>query len=243
MAEATRAYPVAYLTEREMVDDAIGHTPFVVTWCPVCYSAVVFDRRIDGRTYVFGNNSRLYMRNLTMWDHESGSIWSQLDGTAILGPLMDTRLRMLPATLETWRAWRSEHPGTTALAVPAGFHTVTTPPFVVGMVVGGASVAFRYGFVKRRGVVDGSVGGRPIVVYAGPGQRIRVFSRRVAGRVVQFTLRHGSLVDRLTTTSWDPATGIGRDGPLAGHALDPLPYATAVDWAWEAFHPGMPIVG
>src|SRR5712692_4341277 len=74
IGDAARAYPVAYLTEREMVDDRIGHTPFVVTWCPVCYSAVVFDRRIGRRTYVFGNNSRLYMRNLTMWDHQTGSI-------------------------------------------------------------------------------------------------------------------------------------------------------------------------
>jgi hypothetical protein len=244
IGDAARAYPVAYLTEREMVDDRIGHTPFVVTWCPVCYSAVVFDRRIGRRTYLFGNNSRLYMRNLTMWDHQTGTIWSQLDGRGILGRLKGTRLRMMPDTVETWRSWRSSHPDTKVLQVPSGFHTViTNSNFVIGVSLGKEAAAFRYPFVKEQGIVDATIGNHPIAVFAAPGQVIRVFSRVVGSRIVDLSLRHGLLLDRLTGTSWQPASGLGHSGPLAPQALNPVPFATAFDWAWETFYPRTQIVG
>ena len=41
-----RAYPLAILYNREMVNDVVGGVPVLVTWCPLCYTAMVHDRRV-----------------------------------------------------------------------------------------------------------------------------------------------------------------------------------------------------
>ncbi|PSQ94952.1 MAG: hypothetical protein BRD51_06135 [Bacteroidetes bacterium SW_11_64_17] len=43
-----RAYPLKILTHHEIVNDRIGGTPVAVTFCPLCYSALVFERMLDG---------------------------------------------------------------------------------------------------------------------------------------------------------------------------------------------------
>ena len=53
--------------------------------------------------------------NLLFVDRETRSIWSQLDGKAISGPLKNTPLKMIPALQTTWRHWRELHPKTRVL--------------------------------------------------------------------------------------------------------------------------------
>ena len=40
-----RAYPLRVMIWHEIVNDTVGGTPIAVTWCPLCNSSVVFDRR------------------------------------------------------------------------------------------------------------------------------------------------------------------------------------------------------
>ena len=44
-----KAYPLSVLIWHEIVNDEIGGVPVSVTYCPLCNSAIVFDRRVDGR--------------------------------------------------------------------------------------------------------------------------------------------------------------------------------------------------
>ncbi len=76
-----RAYPVSLLNSREMVVDRVGGVPILVTWCPVCATAMV-----DGEEIIFGTQGALYRNAMTWWDHDTGSIWSQPLGEAIAGP-------------------------------------------------------------------------------------------------------------------------------------------------------------
>ena len=44
--DEARAYPVRYLHYHEIVNDEVAGDPLAVTWCPLCGSAVVYDRRV-----------------------------------------------------------------------------------------------------------------------------------------------------------------------------------------------------
>ncbi|MFQ5425790.1 MAG: DUF3179 domain-containing protein [Gaiellales bacterium] len=110
------AYPVKVLDRRELVNDEIDGVPLLVTYCPLCASAVVYDRRLgDGRTLLFGNTSALFESDLIMFDHQTGSYWFQVRGEAIVGQLTGARLRPLPSATMTWAAWQGLHPGTRLL--------------------------------------------------------------------------------------------------------------------------------
>jgi hypothetical protein len=87
---------------------------------PLCATAMVHRREIDGKAVVFGNQGALWGRAMTWWDHDTGSIWSQVLREAIAGALKGERLEPIPSTLTEWRTWVGEHPGTLALDAPGG---------------------------------------------------------------------------------------------------------------------------
>lgn len=80
------AYPIDVLNWREIVVDEVGGMPILSTWCPICATAMVHRRELDGAEIVFGNQGALYKDAMTWWDHDTGSVWSQPTGEAILGP-------------------------------------------------------------------------------------------------------------------------------------------------------------
>ncbi len=104
------AYPFNVLNFRELVNDTIDGVPVLVSYCPLCGSAVVYDRRLAGETLRFGNTSALYESDLVMYDHGTGSYWFQVAGRAIVGELAGAELDVLPSTVATWGEWRALHP-------------------------------------------------------------------------------------------------------------------------------------
>ena len=71
----------------------------MITFCPLCNTAIAFDRRLDGKTYDFGTSGNVRKSDLVMWDRQTESWWQQITGEAIVGALTGTRLTMLPATI------------------------------------------------------------------------------------------------------------------------------------------------
>lgn len=57
--EPPRAYPLRVLSYHEIVNDEVGGRPIAVTLCPICWSAVVYDRTVDGRTLTLGVSGKL----------------------------------------------------------------------------------------------------------------------------------------------------------------------------------------
>jgi hypothetical protein len=109
----TRAYPLRILVRHEIVNDQVGQSAFVVTYCPLCGTAMVFDRSMGGRTRSFGVSGLLYQSDVLMYDRESESLFSQLAMKAIAGPFVGTSLEWLPSEHMTWGKWR--HWGTRAV--------------------------------------------------------------------------------------------------------------------------------
>ena len=86
-----RAYPLAILIWHEIVNDSFNDVPFAVTYCPLCNSAITFDRRLGDRTLDFGVSGVLRHSDMIMFDRQTESWWQQLVGEAIIGELLGER--------------------------------------------------------------------------------------------------------------------------------------------------------
>jgi hypothetical protein len=102
-----------------VVNETFGGS-LLVTYCPLCGSAVVAERLVDGEPTVFGVSGMLWRNDLVPYDRASESLWSQLLATAIRGPKTGTQLRLVPSTLASWGEWRTAHPETRVLLPPPG---------------------------------------------------------------------------------------------------------------------------
>lgn len=163
-----RAYPAGVLYNREMVNDTVGDVPVLVTWCPLCYTALVHERQLDDTFPVFGNQGALYKGAMTWYDHGTGSIWSQPTGEAIAGPLSGASLELIPSQLTTWGAWLAAHPHSLVLDTSA-----PAPPFtgrrpgedhVMGVVVNGHAMAWPYRYVVNVGSIAVDIGGAHVQI-------------------------------------------------------------------------------
>ena len=105
-----RAYPLRILIWHEIVNDTVGGVPVTVTFCPLCNSSIVFDRRLDGRMLDFGTTGKLRNSDLVMYDRQTESWWQQFLGQAIVGELTGKILTMLPSRLESFANFRKRAP-------------------------------------------------------------------------------------------------------------------------------------
>ncbi|MDP1804103.1 MAG: DUF3179 domain-containing (seleno)protein, partial [Acidimicrobiales bacterium] len=62
-----RAYPIQVMTWHEIVNDTVGQVPVTVTYCPLCNSALAYDRRVGDSVLDFGTSGRLYRSALVMY--------------------------------------------------------------------------------------------------------------------------------------------------------------------------------
>lgn len=123
-----RAYPLRILNWHEVVNDTLGGRDIAVTYCPLCDSALVFDRDIGGEVREFGVSGLLYNSNVLMYDRQGGdetkeSLWSQMMLKAVVGPAAreGLKLELVPAQLTTWESWSTRHPETTSLSFDTGY--------------------------------------------------------------------------------------------------------------------------
>lgn len=70
---AARAYPMAILTWHEIVNDTLGGAPVTVTFCPLCNTALAFERTHAGVVHDFGTSGNLLNSNLIMNDRQTES--------------------------------------------------------------------------------------------------------------------------------------------------------------------------
>ncbi len=66
----------------------------------------------------FGVSGKLWRSALVMYDRQTLSLWSQIDGKSMAGPSAGATLTELPSQLTTWSDWRRLHPETLVLVKP-----------------------------------------------------------------------------------------------------------------------------
>jgi hypothetical protein len=116
-----RAYPIQILIWHEIVNETVGGTPVTVTFCPLCNTTIVFDRRLDGKVLDFGTTGNLRNSDLIMYDRQTESWWQQFGGEAIVGKLTGKELRQLPASIVAWEEFAREHPSGRVLSRDTGY--------------------------------------------------------------------------------------------------------------------------
>ena len=205
-----RAYPVQILIWHEIVNDVVGEVPVAITYCPLCNSAVTYERRIDGESTTFGTSGFLYNSALVMYDRATESLWTHFDGTAVAGLLTGERLEPISSPLLAWAEFRRAHPDGRVLDVErtghnrdygfnpyVGYDSVDSFPFLFDGEVDDRAPA------KQRVVgasIDGTASAWTLEEVSGPGP----------------TATHGLLADTSIVILWKP----GQSSALDASGID-----------------------
>ncbi|MGI9658977.1 MAG: DUF3179 domain-containing (seleno)protein [Gaiellaceae bacterium] len=116
-----RAYPLRVLVWHEIANDELGGTPVSVTFCPLCYTAIAFDRNFKGQVLDFGTTGNLRFSDLVMWDRQTETWWQQFSGEGVIGQHAGELLTQVPATISAWEDFAANHPDGTVLSQDTGF--------------------------------------------------------------------------------------------------------------------------
>ena len=195
VGEDAKAYPIQILIWHEIANDTVGGEPLVVTFCPLCNTAIAFKRTVNGQVLDFGTTGRLRYSNLIMYDRQTETWWQQATGEAIAGELTGTQLEFYPATIISWQDFKASYPQGQGKVLSRetgyprdyghnpyiGYDDVNNPPFlyegpptpnqlppvarVLTIDLNGEAVAYPYETLEKIGAVNDTVGGEAVVVF------------------------------------------------------------------------------
>lgn len=203
-----KAYPIQILIWHEIANDTISDVPVSVTFCPLCYSAIVFDRRLNDKVYEFGVSGLLRHSDMIMYDRQTESLWQQFSGEAVVGDLTGEQLRILPSRLISFRQFRSSYPNASVLSKNtgyrrnygenpyAGYDDVNNTPFlmneenlsgklppmekVIGVRTEHENKAYPYSITKENRVIHDEINGELIVIFHMEGMASALDSREIS---------------------------------------------------------------
>lgn len=109
-----KAYPLPTLSpvRFHVVNDDFNGAPLAVSFCPLCFSGVVFERpTVNGQVLSFAT-AGLFSRDLVMYDNVTGSLWQQFTGEPLAGPIVGETglLHRVPADIVPYSDWVAAHP-------------------------------------------------------------------------------------------------------------------------------------
>jgi len=227
IGETARAYPLRILVWHEIVNDTLDEQPVIVTYCPLCGTAMVFSRQISSRDLTFGVSGLLHNSDVLMYDHQTESLWSQLKMEAISGEFIGEKLQWISSAQMTWAAWRSRHPDTAVLSTETGLQRDYSKEAYAGYEARDSTMfpvpEFRNELKRKEWVVgvviDGVAKAYPVVSLQ------HMASETIADRVgtMNIELHHDAEANYVRIT--DASSGAE------------VPSVRAYWFAWQAFYP------
>ena len=192
-----RFYPYQILVWHEIVNEEFNGALLAITYCPLCFTGIVFDRSVGNTTHEFGVSGKLFDNNLLMYDRETESYWSQARGQAVVGDLTGTELEQYPSRIMSWGDWKEQYPDGLVLNRQTGaIRDYTYFPYgnyqnnqaiyfplshidgrlaskeiVFGLEIDGESVAYVESEIRAVEQIEDWLGGRPVVVLYDESQR------------------------------------------------------------------------
>lgn len=121
VGDDVRAYPVQILLYHDVVNDWVGGTPVLISFCILCGSSIAFDRRLDDVVLEFGFAGYLYNSNLVIYDKQTESWWGQIIGEGLVGHYAGTKLDMLAMPVMSFSEFKKSTPGGVVLSRDTGF--------------------------------------------------------------------------------------------------------------------------
>lgn len=213
--EDVRAYPLEIMTWHEIVNDVVGGTPVAVTFCPLCNTAIAFQRTVAGSVLTFGTSGLVRNSDLVMWDRQTESLWQQIGGKALVGDMVGAELTSLPTVIVAWSQFRNHFPEGLVLSRDTGFQrdygrnpyvgydAAGNSPFLFRGVIderlrpfervatvefGEAVVAYPFALLEQERVLEEKRDGKGVVVFWVPGASSALDSLEIdQGRAVGAT--------------------------------------------------------
>lgn len=230
----------------------------------------MYTREVNGKQLELGVSGKLYKDALVMFDRETGTLWTQVDGKALRGPLLGSSLTEVPAMQTTWKAWTKLHPDTLVLRKPgptrgSGYDGYFRDPSkrglfgtrgderlggkdkIVGVHDASDAVAVPQAVLEKKSVVQFLLAGKPVaVMFAREADTPGVYRAVLEGKALSFHARKlGSetrIEDIETGSAWSPLEGKAISGPLAGKRLERVPYMHSFWYAWSAYRPATRVI-
>jgi hypothetical protein len=224
-----RAYPIQILMWHEIVNDVVNGKPLVISFCPLCNTAIAYERIFNGTTLDFGTTGRLRFSNLIMYDRQTESWWQQATGESIAGHYTGSQLTLYPASIVSWDDFKSAYPNGSVLSRETGYNRnygsnpylgyddVNQTPFLYrgtptpGQLVPMArvltleqnreAVAYPYEILSNTGVINDLVGGERVTVFWTKGTASALDKSKIQdGRDVGAAVAYSSNLDGQSLT-------------------------------------------
>ena len=258
-----RAYSTWQLDRYEIVNDVFEGRPVAVTWCPLCGTGVVYDRTVGSRTLTFGVSGMLFRDALVMFDRETDTLWTHVDGQAIEGPLAGRSLVPVAAVHATWKQWKALYPNSLVLKKRGNFRSpyesynrnsrqlgifgrrnlderLPGKERILGIRADDVAMVFPVGKVRNARIVQAQIGSLPVVLAAPEDFPVVAYDRRVNDRTLTFSLsetKPAALRDVETGTVWRLSDGLAVKGPLKGRQLIRVVAHPAFWFGWRGYFP------
>ncbi len=258
----SKVYPLKILVWHEIVNDDIGSLPVAVTYCPLCFTNMVFDRTIDGQVVEFGTSGKLYNSNLVMYDRLSESYWSQGMAKGIVGKYSGYELKRVPFDLVYWKEWKELYPNSLVLSTDTGstrpygvdpygdYYTSSEIYFpvehrddrlgpkelVMGLEHKNNYKAYKLDDIEKQQVINDSVEEKKVLLLSLHPFMSRAYDRTLEGKVLEFQLNDNTLIDKQTGSVWN-FDGQAISGQLEGKQLTRIALDPSFWFSWTAFHP------
>ena len=225
----------------------------------------MYARTVKDAELEFGVSGSLWRDALVVYDRSTGSLWSQVTGRSIQGPMKGRILKHIASVVTTLGDWKRAHPDTLVLKQPSrvgnpyeryesspdrmGVLDTRNPDprlpgkdVVLGVRLGETQAAYSLERLRKEPILNDVLGGKPVLVLLDPsGESGRAFSRRAKGKILTFESAGGDnfnlLRDKETGSLWEPSTGEAVQGPRKGSRLEPLVSLRAYWFAWRTFFP------
>lgn len=242
-----RAYPLRILLWHEIVNDTMHDKSFIVTYCPLCNSGIIFDTMLDGQKVKFGVSGKLRNSDMVMYDHRHESWWQQLTGEAIAGKDAGSYLKMLPSHTVSFKTFKARFPNGEVLSQDTGYsrayganpyvgYDSLEKPFlmlkevddrlpalsrVIGFQLAGKAYLVPLASMQDKAVAQAVAGEHPLVLFNLSESNSAVDARRV---------KNSKLIDMVTVyANPEKLRFVMRDG----HVVD-----SKYGFSWNAFGEG-----
>ena len=120
-----KAYPLSILLAHEIVNDEIAGLKIAATFCPLCYSALVFNRTFtykeETMVLTFGTSGMLRNSDLVMWDRQTESWWQQFTGEGLVGFYSGALLEIVNSELIPFSKFKELYPNGKVLNQPENY--------------------------------------------------------------------------------------------------------------------------
>jgi hypothetical protein len=189
-----RAYPQAILMWHEIANDEVGGVPLSITFCPLCNSSIVFDRRVGEAVLEFGVSGLLRKSDMVMYDRQTDSWWQQFTGEGIVGQYAGQSLTLVPSQVVGFGQFVARYPEGLVMSRETGYsrsygmnpyrnydegdpflfsgnldRRLPTMERVLAVRVKGQPVAYPFSVLSEQKVINDEVEGRALLALWQPG--------------------------------------------------------------------------